>query len=138
MILPNSDPMLIATEPPLNMILWSDLVFLLLCIVTILLIKLIYHYTLIGFNIRKYAIDVTIDVLFVIIFAGLNYLNNQAGWDSISVTLTILLIFYFFIKNKINAKLHLELPRFYLLIDILMLIVTYILAQFFLGRIFLI
>lgn len=138
MILPNSDPMLIATEPPLNMILWSDLVFLLLCIVTILLIKLIYHYTLIGFNIRKYAIDVTIDVLFVIIFAGLNYLNNQASWDSISVTLTILLIFYFFIKNKCNAKLHLELPRFYLLIDILLLIVTYILAQFFLGRIFLI
>lgn len=123
----------------------SDMVFALSWIVCFLFLKFIYHLLICKFQFRKFLIDLGLDVIFVIVFALFQQWNLQFKMTQ-HVIITILLIteliilpiWYLLFKRYFLKKINVETYKYSSFFDILILILSYLLAKIVVSSFFLI
>lgn len=126
-------------------VLSSDMVFALSWIVCFLFLKFIYHLLICKFQFRKFLIDLGLDVIFVIVFALFQQWNLQFKMTQ-HVIITILLIteliilpiWYLLFKRYFLKKINVETYKYSSFFDILILILSYLLAKIVVSSFFLI
>jgi len=123
----------------------SDMVFALSWIVCFLFLKFIYHLLICKFQFRKFLIDLGLDVIFVIVFALFQQWNSLFPLDnhfiaisSLIFVLLVLPIWYLFIKRYFLKKINVETYKYSSFFDILILILSYLLAKIVVSSFFLI